>query len=334
MFSSLTSGVSSLLSSSPYTIGEPVASWSTSLKWQLFHGTKKSGGAAVSVFKLSKKGAEPDTIETAQNACQRLKTLRCPNIVTFLDKIETNEELLLITEALAPMEQSLQAMRDQKDGVGADALIIKGLHSILSALDFINRHAKLIHGFVCPASVFVTPSGDWKLGCMDLVAAIEGPAGPSENFTKHEKLLEETYRSPERKQGNFGSVFSSPSSLDVYSLGQLIRILFKGRETTLDPKMQQLVVLMANANATMRPTPEQLLATNSFDHPLLKDIQFMEELHLKPPEELKSFFQAFAGRIDAIPKGVLEHKLLPCLTQVYIVSPLYVGSAVGRTNDR
>jgi hypothetical protein len=211
---------------------------------------------------------------------------------------------------------------------------------------------------------------------MDLVATIEGPAGPSENFTKHEKLLEDAYRSPERKQGNFSSVFSAPSSLDIYSLGQLIRTLFKGRETQLDPKLQQLVVLMANANPTMRPTPEQLLATNSFDHPLLKDIQFMEELHLKvrvalyshcahtvltlcsycahtvltlyshcaqtvlilhlkPPEELKAFFQAFVGRIEAIPKGVLEHKLLPCLTQVCLQrSSAVVAGVVQYVNGR
>ena len=156
--------VSKLLSSSPYAIGDPVQSWSTKLSWQLFSGKKKSDGEPVSVFKLNKKGAEPGAIETAQNACQRLKTLRCPSIVTFLDQIETDNELLLVTEAVTPMQQNLEALRSQEDGAGTDALIIKGLHSVLSALDFVNRHAKLVHGFVCPGSVFVTQSGDWKVG--------------------------------------------------------------------------------------------------------------------------------------------------------------------------
>jgi serine/threonine protein kinase len=157
---------------------------------------------------------------------------------------------------------------------------------------------------------------DLQLGCLDLVSQIEGPAGPSAFFTKHEQQLENEYRSPERQQGNFGTVFQAPSSLDMFSLGKLIGHVFKGREQQLDPKIQQLVSLMLNPNPTMRPTPEQLLATNSFDHPLLKDIQFMEQLHLKSAEELKAFFTTFIRRLDSIPESCCSYKLLPCLTQV------------------
>ena len=71
-----------------------------------------------------------------------------------------------------------------------------------------------------------------------------------------------------------------------------------------------------SAAAVRRRGREQLLATNSFDHPLLKDIQFMEQLHLKSAEELKAFFTTFIRRLDSIPESCCSYKLLPCLTQV------------------
>ena len=43
------------------------------------------------------------------------------------------------------------------------------LFQIVSALSFLHSSCGLIHRNVCPTSVYVTKSGTWKLGGLDLV---------------------------------------------------------------------------------------------------------------------------------------------------------------------
>ena len=59
----------------------------------------------VSVFILDSKTCGSDTqMELAKSALKRLKTLRHPNILTYVDSLETEKCLYLVTEFVEPLQ--------------------------------------------------------------------------------------------------------------------------------------------------------------------------------------------------------------------------------------
>ena len=67
-----------------------------------------------------------------------------------------------------------------------------GIYNIIEALGFLHTQAKLAHGMICPDAVFVTPSGDFKLGGFDLITPLgisDGGGGPTPHFRKFEGLV-------------------------------------------------------------------------------------------------------------------------------------------------
>ena len=41
--------------------------------------------------------------------------------------------------------------------------VCHGMHQIAEGLRFLHEEAKVVHGNVCPSSIVLTTSGDWKL---------------------------------------------------------------------------------------------------------------------------------------------------------------------------
>jgi SCY1-like protein 1 len=52
------------------------------------------------------------------------------------------------------------------------AAIVWGLRCVGEAISFINNDCGLVHGALCMDAVFVTASGDWKLGALDLTVRV------------------------------------------------------------------------------------------------------------------------------------------------------------------
>lgn len=74
-----------------------------------------------------------------------------------------------------------------------------GFRCVLLALGFIHNTCGLLHGNLGLHAIFVSPSGDWKLGSMELAVNLT-LADDTEHFLKHQHLLGKPYSSPERSQ--------------------------------------------------------------------------------------------------------------------------------------
>ncbi|KAI5439751.1 hypothetical protein KIW84_025216 [Lathyrus oleraceus] len=127
----------------PYNIGEPYHSaWGS---WIHHRGTSKDDGSPISIFTLSGSNAQDGYLVVGRNGVKRLRTVRHPNILSFLHSTEI----------------------ETFDGGSSKLQISK-------AASFLNNDYKLVHGNVCLASVVVTQTLDWKLHAFDVLSEFDG----------------------------------------------------------------------------------------------------------------------------------------------------------------
>lgn len=117
--------------------------------------SKQDPTHAVSIFKSRQPAGQ-----LTQNALRRIKTLRHPNILAYLDgtEVPNNGLVIIVTEHVMPLSEFLTALRMEYGAHSEEftMCVSWGLRSILMALQFINVDCKLIHGRLTPQSIFVT----------------------------------------------------------------------------------------------------------------------------------------------------------------------------------
>ncbi|KAH9519561.1 N-terminal kinase-like protein [Bulinus truncatus] len=302
-----------------YEIGEKVPGLEDKSIWSLHKGKKKANGDPVSIFSFDVKNASDALVQTAKASLKRLKTLRHPNILTFLDGIETDKVIYFATEPVVPLETYLR----ENDSEGHNELAISwGLHQIVKGLAFLVNDCNLIHNNVCMSSIFVDPAGEWKLGGVDYMYPAQGP--DSIPPVKVLPLLER-YNSPEKVEGK--NVASEKWSADMWGLGCLIWEVFNG---TL-PKTSSLKApgkipqsLMANycelvgANPKSRPNPAKFIENcrkkGGFMHNTFVDsMMLLEEIQIKDQTEKNKFFASLTPSLDSFPPLFCCNKILPQL---------------------
>ncbi|KAL0671627.1 hypothetical protein Bca4012_034331 [Brassica carinata] len=165
----------------PYNVGDPYPSaWGS---WIHYRGTSKDDGSQVSIFALSGNNAQDGHLAAGRNGVKRLRTVRHPNILSFLHstEVETHDgstskvTIYIVTEPVMPLSDKIKEL-----GLKAtqrDEYFALGLHQITKAVSFLNNDCKLVHGNVCLASVVVTPTLDWKLHAFDVLSEFDGSNG-------------------------------------------------------------------------------------------------------------------------------------------------------------
>ncbi|KAF5738406.1 hypothetical protein HS088_TW13G01305 [Tripterygium wilfordii] len=170
----------------PYNIGDPYpAAWGS---WTHHRGTSKDDGSPVSIFALSGSNAQDGHLAAGRNGVKRLRTVRHPNILSFLHSTEvetfdgssTKVTIYIVTEPVMPLSEKSKELG--LEGTQRDEYYAWGLNQIAKAVSFLNNDCKLVHGNVCLASVVVTQTLDWKLHAFDVLSEFDGnnenAAGP------------------------------------------------------------------------------------------------------------------------------------------------------------
>ncbi|KAL1721812.1 armadillo-type protein [Schizophyllum commune] len=207
----------------PFTLGPKVY---TNPIWTLYEGTKRDDGSQVSIFEYdfndnSRRNAKP----LAKNALRKLRTTRHPDVLKFMEVVESEASILLMTERVVPLQTALANRR----GTGAqekEDWLVWGLHRISVALAFLNDTVGSTHGYLRPDSVLISPSGEWKLGGFELLS---NPTEESPVLYTMGSLAPDanTWASPEVQKSGWEVLKSgNPAALDAYDLGLLIHILF------------------------------------------------------------------------------------------------------------
>lgn len=112
-------------------------------------------------------------VPLARNAFRKLRALRHPNILKFLDGSESDSAIWIVTE---PVQSLATVLESAGTAVGlAEESKVYGLLHVASALAFLNREGQSVHGGLRTTSVWVTPGGEWKLGGMEVCSRLDEP---------------------------------------------------------------------------------------------------------------------------------------------------------------
>ncbi|KAK4383153.1 putative inactive serine/threonine-protein kinase scy1 [Sesamum angolense] len=330
----------------PYNIGEPYASaWGS---WVHYRGTSKDDGAPVSIFSLSGSNANDGHLVAGRNGVKRLRTVRHPNILSFLHSTEVETldgssakvTIYMVTEPVMPLSERSRNW-DHINSICLLSSYIRdeyyawGLHRIAKAVSFLNNDCKLVHGNVCMASVVVTQTLDWKLHAFDVLSEFDGnneaATGP---MLQYEWLIGSQYKPMELSKSDWAAIRNSPPwAIDSWGLGCLIYELFSGmklsrteelRNTASIPKslLQDYQRLLSSTPSRRLNSSKLLDNSEYFQNKLVETIHFMEILNLKDSVEKDTFFRKLPNLADQLPREIVVKKLLPLLA-----SALEFGSA-------
>ncbi|KAH1055241.1 hypothetical protein J1N35_033306 [Gossypium stocksii] len=315
----------------PYNLGDPYPfAWSS---WSHFRGTSKDDGSPVSIFSLSGSNPQDGRLAAGRNGVKRLRTVRHPNILSFLYSTEvetvdgsgTKVTIYIVTEPAMPLSEKIKEL--SLEGTQRDEYYAWGLHQIAKAVSFLNNDCKLVHGNVCLESVVVTQTLDWKLHAFDVLSEYDGTSGTATGpMLPYEWLVGSQYKSAELAKSDWVAIRKSPPwAIDSWGLGCLIYEIFSGmklgkteelRNTASIPKS-----LLPDYQRLLSSTPSRRLNASKlienseyFQNKLVDTIHFMEILSLKDSVEKDTFFRKLPNLTEQLPRQIVLKKLFPLLT--------------------
>lgn len=315
----------------PYELGEAVVSEDSRSIWKLHRGKKKQNGEEVSLFICDAKDGNTTHLDVAKGAIKRLKTLRHPCILTYVDSLESDKLVYLVTEPVTPL---LMWLNDNTlNSAHRSTAVSWGLLQVTKGLSFLNNDGKLIHYNVCGSSVFVTPGGEWKLG------GVEYANSDSSVFPVKILPSLDVYNPPEKVEPSKMRT-TTKWSADMWGLGCLIWEVFNGlldqsyslKTTSKIPRnLVATYTQLVGANPPARPNPQTVIDNlrqpgHFFHNDLIETLLFLEEIQIKDATDKQKFFAQLSPKLENIPSYVATNKILPAVLTAHEFSN--VGSVV------
>lgn len=314
----------------PYSIGEPYSSdWGA---WTHSRGTSKDDGSAVSIFSLTCTSSQDARLAPARNGVKRLRTVRHPNVLSFLHSTEVESmegssgklTIYVVTEPVAPLAEKLKELN--LEGTQRDEYYAWGLHQITKAVSFLNNDCKLVHGNICLASVVVTPNLDWKIHAFDVLSEFDG-SNPeaSGSMLQYDWLIGAQYKPMELLKCDWTLIRKSPVwAIDSWGLGCFICELFSGVKLSKTEDLRNTECLskillpdyqrLLGSAPSRRLNPAKLINNSEFfQNKLVETIQFMDVLNLKDSVEKDAFFRKLVSLAEQLPRQIVLAKVLPML---------------------
>ena len=99
-----------------YDVGEVIDDLEGISLWRLHDGKTKaasgtSGERQVSIFGFDAKSASETQLETARTTVKRIKTLRHPTVITYIDSVENANVIYVVTEHVVPLRSRLEELQ-------------------------------------------------------------------------------------------------------------------------------------------------------------------------------------------------------------------------------
>ncbi|VVC89636.1 unnamed protein product, partial [Leptidea sinapis] len=319
----------------PFEVGDPVSGIEDKSVWTLHKGKKRGTQDEVSIFLFDVQKHSETLFDIAKASLKKLKTIRHPSLLHYLESCETEKFLYVATEYVDPLATHLMDMKI--DGQQRDLFLAWGLFQITRALSFFNNDGNMKHNNVCLYSVFVTTAGEWKLGGFEFITS-HAQEGSSPIPIKILPALE-IYDPPEKKDPSKLKAVTKCSS-DMWGLGCLIWETYNGplknqpALKTIDAIPKQLCTLyceLVSANPASRPNPADIITRcrklgGFFKNDLIDTMLFLEEMQIKEKSEKGKFFSTLSSHLDSFPEAVCINKILPQLMTAFHYGD--AGSAV------
>ncbi|KAI8070584.1 armadillo-type protein [Gilbertella persicaria] len=251
--------------------------------------------------------------------------MRHPDILRYLDGVETEQSVMFVTDPVEPLSNQLNQDPDKN-------LMLWGLYKIANAIKFLNHDCSMVHGNIRVSSVFTNKAGEWKLGGFELLCSMKEESPIVLTFGGVVPDAQR-YASPEIKQSGWTAIKDLPSgALDSYHLGCLIYETYNHRfETTeallsqkgsIPVSMQRIYTRLLNPSPRSRASAdlflqEGLRPKGYFANDFVNVNLFLENISIKEQAEKEQFFKTLDTHIETFPSTFSKHKILPELMKAF-----------------
>lgn len=306
----------------PYEAGASIAHGGAGEYWSLNEGTKKDDGSstssvnkddscnAVTLFSFDKTNkAQAPKLPLVKQGWARLRTMKHPGVLTFVDGAESDESIVIATESAIPLDLWLKKQvtaENEGKNVSIDE-VIWGFKCVLDALQFLHTKCNFVHGLLSPFSIFVCTNGDWKLGLLDLACKMD-VLEEEMVFKQFEHLQPSQYRAPERREGTWSA--KNFAAMDIYSLYHVFQFCLNQTGLDTPAQLEPLLKKMASAEASRRPACSAVLRCPLFASGYITVLETLTEISLKTPQESVDLMVTITNT-DVMPRSACQHKVLP-----------------------
>ncbi|XP_026816628.1 N-terminal kinase-like protein [Rhopalosiphum maidis] len=300
----------------PYEISEsPSYGFNEKSLWKLNKGKKKNTAQEVSIFEFLINDDIPGS-ETrsalAKSAVKHLKTLKHPNILSFLESSEVKSIIYLSTEYVEPLQSFISSQNNLNTDI-MKQYIAWGISNIIEGLKFLNFEAKLCHNKVNIWSVFVNKAGQWKLGELEYMNSVEN-SPPS--------YVSDLYRAPGHRQ--------SPFSIDIWGLGVLIWEVFNGplsnqsalkMSKKIPKEILTIYPKLIAVDPMNRPSYDIVISMlreqGYFGNDLEKTMTSLSQYHILDDFQRAAFLEKLPSLLETFPKNIALYNVLPSLLEMF-----------------
>ncbi|GAA5970310.1 hypothetical protein JCM3765_003041 [Sporobolomyces pararoseus] len=283
----LQSATSQIPGVSGYTLGDKVQDFNNSGKsiWTLYNGVKRDDQSQVSIFSFelnspnnnntSRGGGDRKLyLQLAKNCFKKLRSTRHPNVLKFLQGSESDHSVWLITEPVTPLTTIVDNLSLEEK--------VYGLLHITTALGFLNNNSgngSTLHGGLrFDNSVWVTKSGEWKLGGFEISTQDLESSPPLQQVVPQD--FHEGYLSPEVLQNGWNCLNGEydKSVYDSWLLHLFIYQLFNNSSSSSLPSSSTTTSLTSIPRGQIPMNMFQPWKRLGSQNPLsrLKTFQFLE----------------------------------------------------------
>eukprot|EP00741_Cyanophora_paradoxa_P002368 tig00000601_g2294.t1 len=322
VFAKVVSAAASVVTKAqPYEIKEQVHGYRGSL-WTLHKGIAKESGKTVSILAFNfKENPSERQLGAIRNAAKRMKTLRHPGVVAFVDSYETDTTVYVVIEEVRPLIEVLEEYRTM-DVREREANIALGLYQLAKAVGFLNRDCKpaLVHGNLSPSSIFVNRAGEWRLAGFELVCE---HAEVDVSYRGMHGLLDNRYKPPEVTREQWGALARAPAwAVDAYALGCIIYEAFNGpfsnpdelsSSTRIPQELAGHYKKLVSGTPATRPCTADITSSTFFNQPAVQVNEFLDSIAIRDEAEKEAFFKELPATAERLPKAACLYKLLPSL---------------------
>lgn len=294
-----------------------------------------------------------DAYEVLRSQVSNLSKLKHPNILSVIEPLEEHSKnFMFVTEYVTGSLESVFANGDEetnffKGHVREDIVIQRGILEIVQALDFIHNRASFVHLDIQPRSVLINENSDWKVfGLGHLMKLPQGTNTADYFLPQYDPRvpsfmhLDLNYTAPEVVLDNSVSFKS-----DYFSLGLLIYMLYFGKSlfsaegsssqykgeyakferrlatiswdqvfNKLPANLKPCIPKLMNRDIYSRyDNISEFLDSEFFQDPLIKTLNFLDDLPTKTHEERAVFLKGLDELLPRYPVSLQQRKFLTVL---------------------
>lgn len=260
----------------------------------------------------------------AVNGIKKLKTLRHPSILKFLSENVSSAKISFSAEWGTPV------------GILGSELpspdyILWGMLKILLALGFLHTECGISHGNVGEHAVYITMSGEWKLGDCEWAYRIGESIRVDAAVSMSTLRPLNSLHPPEGYMDawDLRSESHPIHAYDVWCFGAMAKELlrrastqiatYKRYQRTFDKFTGLLQSSFMDSNPLKRSTTSAFVAQNlaprgCFDTKFIRLMDNLESISVRSPEERESDFRELRKEMKNFPAQLKKHKILPLLS--------------------